>query len=72
MNKQQVTVYYDYEPGIGINATCEDWPCRNEFFRTWGELDNYLLLEYGRNYTLVEITSSNYPFLCEQGVFDAE
>ena len=67
---ENVVVYYDYEPAIGINATCEDWPCRNEYFRNWGELYFFLRSEYGQNYTLVEITSANYEELRISGIFN--
>jgi hypothetical protein len=67
---KEVTVYYDFEPRIGVNATCCDWYTRNQFFKSWSEFTFFLLAEYGQNFTLVEITNENYPELCAQGVFD--
>lgn len=67
---QGTVIYYDYEPAIGVNATCLDWPQRNEYFRTWGEFSSYCSIEYGTSFRLVEITSENYPVLCAEGVFN--
>jgi len=72
---QEIIVYYDNEPSIGVNATCEDWPQRNEYFSSMPELLNYLAYEYVSDYynlQLVEITSQNYEELCAKGVFYAE
>lgn len=65
-----VIIYYDYEPAIGVNATCLDWPQRNEYFRTWGEFSAYCSIEYGTSFRLVEITAENYPVLCAEGIFN--
>lgn len=62
-------IYYDYEPGYGVNATCVDWPCRNEYFRSWSEFRSYVDIEYGCAVSLVEITADNYQQLCNEGVF---
>lgn len=66
---KEVTIYYDYEPNIGINATCVDWPNRNEFFNGWSDFLFFLNTEYPTNHTLVEITDDNYSELCALGVF---
>ncbi len=65
-----VTIYYDDEPRIGVNATCVDWSQRNEFFSCWSEFIAWVSIEYGSSAILVEITAENYPVLCAQGVFN--
>lgn len=67
---EPVIIYYDYEPAVGVNATCLDWPHRNEYFRSWGEFSAYCSIEYGTSFRLVEITAENYPVLCAEGVFN--
>ena len=67
-----LTVYYDYEQSIGVNATCVDWDIRNLFFKSWSEFSTYMFVEYGDNFTLVEITEENYAELCAEGVFTYE
>lgn len=64
-----ITVYYDYEQAIGVNATCVEWSPRNLFFKSWSEFSTYLFVEYGHGFELVEITAENYPELCALGVF---
>ncbi|MCC2604102.1 hypothetical protein [Planctobacterium marinum] len=64
-----ITIYYDND-GAGVNATCSDWPCRNEWFNSMSELRDFLTSEYGTQYQLTEITPKNYPELCKAGVFD--
>ena len=64
-----IVIYYDYEPNIGINATCVDWSPRNEFFASWSEFLFFINSEYPINAQLVEITSENYSELCSMGVF---
>lgn len=64
-----ITIYYDNEPNYGVNATCTDWPCRNEFFKSMAELRSYALHEYGPYVNFVEITVENYEQLCAEGVF---
>lgn len=66
----KVVIYYDDVPNIGVNATCVDWPLRNEYFTCWGEFIGYVSIEYGTSVELVEITAENYSSLCEQGVFN--
>ena len=65
-----VIIYYDDEPNIGVNATCVDWPCRNEYFRNFSEFEFFVYVEYGDRAELIEITAENYPVLCQQGVFN--
>lgn len=67
---EEIVVYYDFEPAIGINATCTDWDVRNLFFKTFGELRAFCEVEYGIDYRLVEITSDNYDELRLQGIFN--
>jgi hypothetical protein len=69
MNNKTV-IYFDYEPALGVNATCSDWPQRNEYFRSLAEFNAYCSLEYGCSYHLIEITAENYPQLCAEGIFD--
>ena len=64
------TIYYDYEPNYGVNATCVAWTFRNEFFKSWGDFVAYLDFQYGDDVELVEITTGNYEELCEQGIFN--
>ena len=64
-----ITVYYDYEKTIGVNATCVEWSPRNLFFKSWSEFSTYLLVEYGDDFQLVEITNENYSELCAEGIF---
>lgn len=66
----KVVIYYDDEPNIGVNATCVDWPHRNEYFTCWSEFTAWVSIEYGCSAQLVEITAENYPMLCEQGIFN--
>ncbi|TVL11313.1 hypothetical protein AYI92_21090 [Shewanella xiamenensis] len=68
--QSEIVIYYDYEPAIGVNATCLDWPHRNEYFRSWGEFSAYCSIEYGSSFRLVEITAENYPVLCAEGIFN--
>lgn len=68
---QSIIIYYDNEPNYGVNATCADWPCRNEFFKSMSELRSFALYEYGPFVDYVEITPENYQQLCEEGIFDA-
>jgi hypothetical protein len=65
-----ITVYYDLDPQIGVNATCPDWECRNLFFRDWNEFINYMHFEQKEGFELVQITNENYLSLCAQGIFD--
>lgn len=67
---RKVVVYYDYEPEIGVNATCLDWEIRNLYFKTFGEFRYFCNIEHGFDYELVEITGENYKELRLQGVFD--
>ena len=67
---QQTVIYYDDEPNIGVNATCLDWPHRNEYFSSWSEFIAWVSIEYGSSFVLVEITAENYPILCREGVFN--
>ena len=69
MRKETLIIYYDYEPNIGINATCVDWSPRNEYFSSWSEFLTFVNIEYPTNHQLVEITSENYLELCAMGVF---
>lgn len=64
-----ITIYYDLEPNYGVNATCTDWPCRNEFFKSMAELRDFAIFEYGSDFELTEITVENYSSLCELGIF---
>lgn len=64
----ELVIYYDYEPAIGVNATCVIWPCRNEFFDSWAQFENFLQTEHPTA-RLVEITAGNYKELCELGIF---
>lgn len=66
-----ITIYYDNEPNYGVNATCSDWPCRNEFFNSMAELRSFALHEYGPLVNFIEITAENYSQLCNEGIFDA-
>ena len=66
----ETVIYYDDEPNVGINATCVDWPHRNEYFSGWSEFNAWVSIEYGSSAKLVEITAENYPELCKQGVFN--
>lgn len=66
----RTVIYYDNVPGYGVNATCRDWPCRNEYFRSWGEFRSWVSVEYGDSVELVEITADNYQQLCAEGVFN--
>jgi len=65
-----ITIYYDNEPNYGVNATCVDWPCRNEFFNSMAELRSMVSIEYGTSTRFVEITAKNYPQLCAEGIFN--
>lgn len=67
--RSAITIYYDNEPNYGVNATCTDWPCRNEFFKSMAELRSYALDEYGPFVKFVEITAENYDQLCVEGIF---
>lgn len=66
----EIVIYYDDEPNIGINATCVDWPHRNEYFSNWSEFNAWVSIEYGSSANLIEITAENYPLLCREGVFN--
>lgn len=68
--RKLVNIYYDYERSLGVNATCIDWPERNEYFKTWSEFSAFCSLEYGYSFNLIEITSENYSQLCAEGVFN--
>ena len=63
-------IYYVYVPDYGVNATCVNWRFPNEFFNSWGEFVSYVDFQHGDDVELVEITTSNYDELCEQGVFN--
>lgn len=65
-----ITVYYDHDELIGVNATCTEWECRNLFFNSWSEFINYMHFEYALEFELVEITDENYSMLCAEGIFD--
>jgi len=65
-----ITIYYDNEPNYGVNATCAEFPCRNEFFNSMAELRSMALIEYGTAVKFVEITAKNYPQLCAEGIFN--
>jgi len=66
---KSIIIYYDNEPNYGVNATCTDWPFRNEFFKSMAELRAYALHEYGPFVKFVEITAENYDQLCVEGIF---
>lgn len=68
---QSITIYYDNELS-GVNATCTDWPHRNEYFRSMSELRFFIEVEYRGEVDLVEITADNYPILCAMGVFSED
>ncbi|WP_158587203.1 hypothetical protein [Motilimonas pumila] len=61
-------VYYDFEIGYGVNATFQTGECY--YFATMEELKCECLSRFGTSYDLYEITSDNYQFLCDKGVFD--
>lgn len=70
MNLASITVYYDLDPDIGVNATCPEWECPNLFFRNWNEFINYMHFEQKDAFELVAITDENYLTLCAQGIFE--
>ena len=65
-----VTIYYDYQPAIGINATSQAFQCRNDYFKTWDDFHFFIEAEFNGNVVLIPLTDNNYNFLLKQGVFD--
>lgn len=61
-----ITIYYDDEPELGINAYF-DWG--HEYFRSMSEFQSFLQCNYS-DYQLVEITTDNYQELLAMGVFN--
>lgn len=66
----KTVIYYDNEPNYGVNATCVDWSCRNEYFSSMAELRAFVQIEYGSTAELIEITKHNYEQLRLEGVFN--
>lgn len=68
MNTPQLTiVYFDDEPGVGVNAYFEFGA---QYFRSFHELRVFCDIELGGYVEFVEITDANYSTLKSQGVFD--
>ncbi|WP_415721603.1 hypothetical protein [Photobacterium ganghwense] len=64
---QLTTVYFDDEPGVGVNAYFEFGA---QYFRSFHELRVFCDIELGGYVEFVEITDANYSTLKSQGVFD--
>lgn len=65
-----ITIYYDYEPAIGINATSQAFISRNDYFKSWDDFHHYIDFELNKDVVLIPITPRNYQFLCTLGLFN--
>lgn len=66
-SNQNTVVYYDDEPGIGVNAYFD---FGHEFFTSLSQLRLFCDIELGGFVELIAITDDNYTDLKVQGVFD--